>query len=147
MVDIIEAKAHEKKMVTVPSAEMAKAIADTGRIALYGIYFDFNKAEVKPESDPTIEQVAKLLKETPALKLLVAGHTDNVGGFSFNMDLSQRRAAAVVSALSARHGIAKDRLDAAVGVYLPVQSRRTRPETSQEPSCRAGIKLTGPLSP
>jgi len=110
VIDIVEAKSRENKMVTVQAAEMAKAIIDTGRIALYGIYFDFNKAEVKPESDPTLEQIAKLLKETPALKLLVAGHTDNVGSFSFNMDLSQRRAAAVVSALSARFGIAKDRL-------------------------------------
>ena len=126
VVDIIEAKAREKKMVTVPSAEMAKAIADTGRIALYGIYFDFNKAEVKPESDPTIEQIAKLLKETPALKLLVAGHTDNVGGFSFNMDLSQRRAGAVVSALSARHGIAKDRLmPVGVSFASPVAPNKT----------------------
>ena len=126
VVDIIEAKAREKKMVTVPSAEMAKAIADTGRIALYGIYFDFNKAEVKPESDPTIEQIAKLLKENPALKLLVAGHTDNVGGFSFNMDLSQRRAGAVISALSARHGIAKDRLmPVGVSFASPVASNKT----------------------
>jgi OmpA-OmpF porin, OOP family len=110
VVDIVEAKAREEKMVTVQASEMAKAIAGTGRIALYGIYFDFNKADVKPESDRTLEQIAKLLKENPALKLLVAGHTDNVGSFSFNMDLSQRRAAAVVSTLSNRFGVDKDRL-------------------------------------
>jgi len=79
-----------------------KAITSSGRIALYGIYFDFNKAEVKAESDATLEQIAKLLKQSSGMKLLVVGHTDNVGAFPFNMDLSQRRAAAVVSALGTR---------------------------------------------
>jgi len=50
-----------------------------GRIALYGIYFDFNKADVKGESAPTLDQMAKLLKDNPSLKLLVVGHADNVG--------------------------------------------------------------------
>jgi OmpA-OmpF porin, OOP family len=126
VVDIIEAKAREQKMVTVSAGEMAQTIASTGRIALYGIYFDFNKTDLKPESDPTLEQIAKLLKETSALKLLVVGHTDNVGSFSFNTDLSQRRAAAVVTALATRYGISKDRLTP-VGVAFasPVASNKT----------------------
>jgi outer membrane protein OmpA-like peptidoglycan-associated protein len=126
IVDIVEAKAREQKMVTVQAGEMAKAIAGEGRIALYGIYFDFNKAELKPESDPTLEQMAKLLRDTPQLKLLVVGHTDNVGTFPFNTELSQRRAAAVVSALTTRFGISKDRLTP-VGVSFasPVSSNRT----------------------
>jgi OmpA-OmpF porin, OOP family len=110
LVDIIEAKARETRMVTVAAGEMAKSIESSGRVALYGILFDFNKADVKPESDPTLTQIAQLLKTSPAMKLLVVGHTDNVGGFAFNMDLSQRRAAAVVAALTMRFGIAKDRL-------------------------------------
>lgn len=125
VVDIIEAKAREQKMVTVQASEMATAIAGSGRIALYGIYFDFNKAELKPESEPTLEQIAKLLKDNAALKLLVVGHTDNVGGFPSNMDLSQRRAAAVVAALVKR-GVGKDRL-APYGVSFasPVASNKT----------------------
>ena len=91
VVDIVAATAREQKMVTVQAGEMAKAIVSAGRVALYGIYFDFNKAEMQPESDPTLEQIAKLLQESSALKLLVVGHTDNVGNFAFNMDLSQRR--------------------------------------------------------
>ena len=63
IVDIVEAKAREQKMVTVQASDMEKAIAGTGRIALYGIYFDFNKADIKPESDPTLEQIAQLLKQ------------------------------------------------------------------------------------
>jgi OmpA-OmpF porin, OOP family len=110
IVEILESKAREQKMVTVSSGEMAQAISSGGRVALYGIYFDFNKADVKAESDPTLEQMAKLLKESPSLKLLVVGHTDNVGSFSSNMDLSQRRAAAVVSVLTTRFGVTRSRL-------------------------------------
>ena len=110
VVDIVEAKAREQKMVTVKAEEMAQKIASTGSIALYGIYFDFNKADLKPESAPTLEQIAKLLKDTPELKLLVVGHTDNVGTFAFNKDLSQRRAEAVVTALVSKYAIKKDRL-------------------------------------
>jgi OOP family OmpA-OmpF porin len=110
VVDVMEAKDREKKMVTVDSGAMAKALDSSGHVALYGIYFDFNKVDVKPESDATLAEMAKLLKGTPARKLLVVGHTDNVGTFAFNMDLSQRRAAAVVAALTSRFGIAKERL-------------------------------------
>jgi OOP family OmpA-OmpF porin len=126
VVDIVEARARETRMVTVAAGEMAKSIESTGRVALYGILFDFNKAEVKPESDPTLTQIAQLLKSTPAMKLLVVGHTDNVGGFASNMDLSQRRAAAVVAALATRFGIGKDRLTP-VGVSFasPVASNQT----------------------
>jgi OOP family OmpA-OmpF porin len=126
VVDIVEAKAREQRMVTVQAGEMATAISGTGRITLYGIYFDFNKADVKPESDPTLEQIAKLLKDNAGLKLLVVGHTDNVGGFPFNMDLSQRRANAVVSALTTRFGIGKDRLAPhGVSFASPVASNKT----------------------
>lgn len=110
VVDIVEAKDRDKKMVTVDAGAMANAINTAGHVALYGIYFDFNMADVKPESDATLGEMAKLLKQTPTLKLLVVGHTDNVGSFSSNMDLSQRRAAAVVVALTTRFGISKDRL-------------------------------------
>jgi OOP family OmpA-OmpF porin len=126
IVDIVEAKAREQKMVTVKAEEMATKISTTGSIALYGIYFDFNRADIKPESDPTLEQIAKLLRDDSALKLLVVGHTDNVGTFSFNRDLSQRRAAAVVNALVTRYSIGKNRLTP-VGIPFasPVASNKT----------------------
>jgi OmpA-OmpF porin, OOP family len=125
VVDVIEAKAREQKMVTVNASEMASAIAGTGKIALYGIYFDFNKTDIKPESDPTLEEIGKLLKGSPSMKLLVVGHTDNVGTFAFNTDLSQRRAAAVVGALAGRFGIARERLTpVGVSFACPVASNR-----------------------
>ncbi len=113
-------------MVTVNASEMAKKIASTGSVALYGIYFDFNKADLKPESNATLDQIAQLLKNDAALKLLVVGHTDNVGTFDFNTGLSQRRAASVVAALTGKYGIAKARLSPiGVSFAAPVASNKT----------------------
>ena len=110
IVDILEQKAMEQTMVTVKAEEMAQAIHTAGRVALYGLYFDSGKAEVKPESKATLEQIAKLLTGTPALKLLVVGHTDDVGGFASNMDLSKRRAESVIAALAGQYRIDRQRL-------------------------------------
>jgi OOP family OmpA-OmpF porin len=75
---------------------------------------------------PTLEEIAKLLKGDPALRLLVVGHTDNVGTFEFNMDLSQRRSASVVQTLTSKFGIDAKRLTA-VGVSFasPVASNKS----------------------
>ena len=108
--DVLEPQAMEQQMVTLKSSEMAQSLTNTGRVAIYGIQFDSNKVEIKSESEPTIEQIAKLLGEKPGLKILVAGHTDNVGTFDFNRDLSQRRAASVVAALTGKYHVAADRL-------------------------------------
>jgi outer membrane protein OmpA-like peptidoglycan-associated protein len=145
VVDLVETKAREQKMVTVSSGEMARAISTGGRVALYGIYFDFNKTEVKPESDPTLEQIAKLLKETPALKLLVVGHTDAIGSFSFNMDLSQRRAAAVVSALATRYAVRRDRLTP-VGVSFASPVASNQAEAGRAANRRVELVENSPAS-
>ena len=126
IIDIIVPKQREQKMVTVKADEMAKKISTTGSIALYGIYFDFNKVDVKPESQPTLEQIAKLLKDDAKLKLMVVGHTDNVGTFATNIDLSQQRAGAVVNSLASQYGIAKDRLTpVGVAFATPVASNKS----------------------
>ena len=108
--DVVQTKQMEQKMVLVKAEEMQKSISQTGRIALYGILFDFNKADLKPESEPTIEEMAKLLKSSPGLRVVITGHTDSVGDFEFNRELSQKRAAAVVKALISKHGIDASRL-------------------------------------
>lgn len=126
VVDIIVPKQREQKMVTVKADEMAKKISTTGSIALYGIYFDFNKFDLKFESQPTVEQIAKLLKEDPKLKLMVVGHTDNVGSFASNMDLSQQRAGAVVNTLVKQQGIDKSRLTpVGVAFACPISSNKS----------------------
>lgn len=125
-VDIIEDAPLDQRMVVVSAEKMASSIETTGSIALYGIFFDFDKAEVKPESLPTLEQMAKLLRDFPALKLHIVGHTDNVGDLEYNQKLSLTRAEAVTKELIVRYAIAPDRLRAAgVGPLAPVASNRT----------------------
>lgn len=109
-VDVLEEKPRADRMVLVKAPEMGNQISSTGRVVLYGILFDFNKDTVKPESAPTLEQISTLLKNEPSLKLLVVGHTDNVGEFEFNRDLSTRRANAIVQALVSGYGVEKSRL-------------------------------------
>jgi OmpA-OmpF porin, OOP family len=117
-VDIIEVRPMVQDMVVVSADEMSQAIASKGRVALYGILFDFNKADIKPESRPALEEIARLLKQDPDLKLHVVGHTDNVGGYEFNLGLSKRRADAVVAALAKDYGITAKRLTPNGVAYL-----------------------------
>jgi outer membrane protein OmpA-like peptidoglycan-associated protein len=110
-------------MVVVSADEMARSIATTGRVALYGIFFDFDKADIKATSEPTLAEIATLLKSEPRLAVLIVGHTDNQGGFDYNMDLSRRRAEAVVKTLITRHRIEAKRLrGAGVGMVAPAAS-------------------------
>jgi OOP family OmpA-OmpF porin len=96
-------------------------IRATGHAAVYGIYFDTGKTELKPESEQAIGEIAKLLGTDPALKLYVVGNTDNVGTLDTNMKLSQGRAEAVVAALTTTHGIVATRLRACgIGPLAPV---------------------------
>lgn len=122
-VDIIEVKPMTQNMVTVSADEMAQAMTANGRVALYGIYFDTNRAEIKPESKAALDEIAKLLTNEPNLKLHVVGHTDNIGGLEPNLTLSKRRADAVVAVLIKQYGIAATRLTSNGVAYLaPVSS-------------------------
>ncbi|GMQ79360.1 MAG: hypothetical protein BMS9Abin02_1944 [Anaerolineae bacterium] len=126
LLEVIESKPMDTGMVTVNADAMAKGIDETGHIAIYGIYFDTGSANLKAESESTLNEIARLLKARPSLNLLVVGHTDNQGGYDYNMDLSQRRAAAVVTALVNQYGVDRKRLTAAgVGYLSPVASNDT----------------------
>jgi outer membrane protein OmpA-like peptidoglycan-associated protein len=120
---IIEVKPMEAGLVTVNAESLAGDISQTGHASVYGIYFDTGKADVKPESEGTLKEIAKLLQAHSDLKLYVVGHTDNQGGFEMNMDLSRRRGDAVVKVLTGKYGIAPGRLRAAGdGPTAPVAS-------------------------
>jgi outer membrane protein OmpA-like peptidoglycan-associated protein len=120
---VIEVKPMESDLITVNAASLAKDINRTGHASVYGIYFDTGKADVKPESDATLKEIAKLLQGDPSLKLYVVGHTDNQGGLDMNMDLSRRRAEAVLSALTTKYAVPAVRLKAyGSGPYAPVAS-------------------------
>jgi len=126
--DVIEVKPMEIGLVTVnaDALALAKDIARTGHVAVYGIYFDTDKADVKPESEPVLQEIAKLLQQNPELKLYVVGHTDNVGDLTYNMELSQARADAVVKILVSQYSINAKRLKAhGVGFLAPVASNKT----------------------
>ena len=122
---VITPDVMEQKMTFVNADDMKQSIRDTGKVALYGILFDSDKDAVKPESQPAIAEIVKLLKSDPGLRLHVVGHTDNQGKPDYNLDLSRRRAANVVRSLAAA-GIGADRVDSfGCGVYAPVASNET----------------------
>ncbi len=126
MIGIAETQPMEEKLITVNATAMAEAIKSSGHIAVYGIYFDTDKADIKPGSETTLEEMAKFLKENPQLKVYIVGHTDNVGNLSYNLELSQRRAEAVVQALVARYNVGVQRLvPKGVGPFSPIISNKT----------------------
>ncbi len=122
---IIEKKAMAQEVVA-DAKSLASDINATGHASVYGIHFDFNKATVKPESGPTLKEIAKLLKQNPKLNLYVVGHTDSTGKLDYNMRLSGARAEAVVNALVTKYGVSRNRLDPhGVGPLVPVATNET----------------------
>lgn len=89
-----------------------RALLESGRADIYSIFFSFNSDELRPESDSTLQEIGEVLRRHPDWTLRINGHTDNIGGDSYNLDLSRRRAAAVTSALVKRFGVAAGRLSA-----------------------------------
>jgi outer membrane protein OmpA-like peptidoglycan-associated protein len=124
-IEIIEKEAMKQEIVA-DAKFMAEGISSTGHVAIYGIYFDFNKSDIKPESEPALNEIAKLLTGNPNLKVFIVGHTDNVGGVDYNMKLSQARAEAVVKALATKYKVNPQRMKAyGVGQLAPVAPNKT----------------------
>ena len=120
---VAEPAALETGKVVIGTDKLQRGLADEGKIALYGLYFDTGKAEVKPESKPQLAEMAKLLQTNKALKVLIVGHTDNQGTVDANLALSQKRAEAVAAALVTDHKIDAARLRArGVANFSPVTS-------------------------
>jgi len=93
-----------------PAAQIAQELSAVGRAEIYGIYFDFASASIRPESEPVLQEIANAMTTNPSWSLNVGGHTDNIGGDSFNQVLSERRAAAVKQALVEQYHVSADRL-------------------------------------
>ncbi len=122
---IVEKTVMEQEVVADPDA-LAGAIKASGRAKVYGIYFDLDSHEIKPESEPTLQAIADMLKANRSLKIYVVGHTDMTGELDYNMELSLRRAESVIDALVNTHGIAVGRLQAqGVGPLSPVSTNST----------------------
>ncbi len=125
-------EAEMEQDIIVDANSMLNDINAQGRVALYGIYFDFDKSDVKSESDPTLKEISKLLSENPNLNLYVVGHTDNVGDYNYNMKLSQARADAVVKTLASKYNVDKNKLTSAgVGPLAPVTTNDTEEGKAQ----------------
>ncbi|MCB1690662.1 MAG: OmpA family protein [Halioglobus sp.] len=138
LIDIIEVEAAETGLVVVDAEAMGADLQQYGRVVLDGIVFDFDKATLKPESDPALEVIAGFLKDNPEKTFYVVGHTDSAGTFAYNSQLSADRAAAVVAALQTRFNIAADRLEPhGVGPLSPVFSNGQ--ETGQEKNRRVEL--------
>lgn len=110
-VEVVKTKEMETGKIVVKSAdEMLAALERDGRVSLYTLTFDTDKATLKPEADPTLIEINKLMVKHPDLNLLILGHTDDQGSADYNMDLSARRAASVVKALEERFAMDPARL-------------------------------------
>ena len=112
--------------VVASAADLSNGLNASGHTVVNGILFDTGKSDVKPESDAALKEVANLLLQHLTLKLYVVGHTDNVGASAANIELSKRRAAAVVQILTSKYGIVANRLEPfGNGPFAPVASNAT----------------------
>ena len=122
---IVEVQKMQQDVVANADA-LKGGLADSGHVEVPGIFFDTAKSDIKPESGPAIDEIAKLLTNNPALKVGIVGHTDMVGDATANLKLSQARAQSVITDLVSRHGIAAARLVAfGAGPWAPVASNKT----------------------
>jgi flagellar motor protein MotB len=109
-----------------PRPQIEDQLEKRKKAVIYGIYFDFNQASIKKESEPVLKEIADAMKSNPDWVLTVNGYTDNIGGDVYNLDLSKRRAAAVKEALVEQYSIAPSRLTTGgFGEASPVDTNET----------------------
>jgi len=112
--------------VTTAAPDTRSKLLTEGKLVSYGILFDTDKAEMKPESYGTVSDVAKVLQDNPEVRIRIVGHTDGDGDEKHNLDLSKRRAEAVKKALTGQFGIDGARIETdGKGEDEPVASNDT----------------------
>jgi OmpA-OmpF porin, OOP family len=120
---VVETRQMQTGLVAVDVKALRQQLSETGKVAIYGIHFDTDKSDLREDSNEMLDIIHQLLDENKALKLYIVGHTDDTGNLSHNIELSRRRAEAVVSVLVSRYGVDVDRLEAfGAGPYAPVAS-------------------------
>jgi OmpA-OmpF porin, OOP family len=116
---------YKIQVADIGAEDLGAKLAKSCHVAVYGVLYDFNKATLKPESDPTLGTILGLLKKDAALKVEIQGHTDNAGGDAYNQTLSEARAKSVVTWLTS-HGVAAARLTAkGYGKTQPIATNDT----------------------
>jgi OmpA-OmpF porin, OOP family len=124
--DIVELAPMDNRMVVIEASAMERDLTAGGRVAVYGIHFDFDAATMRGESRPQLEEIARLMTDNPELQVLIVGHTDSQGSDDYNLDLSHRRARSVAQALAGEFGIDAARLTpVGVGMAAPAATNRT----------------------
>src|SRR5260370_6385882 len=118
--------------VNLTADAMAKAISADGKVAVYGLYFDTDRTELRPDSKPSLDEIAKLPHENPKLNVYVVGHTDNQGSLAHNLDLAQKRSESIVRTLIGDYKINAGRLLAkGVASFAPVATNETEAGRAQ----------------
>jgi OmpA-OmpF porin, OOP family len=124
--EVVTVIAEPMDMDNVTLSVLNEGIADKGKIAIYDIYFDTGKSEVKNESNSALAIITDFLKENPDKKFIVVGHTDNTGDFNANITLSNDRAKAVIEKLVTEYGVEQAQLiPYGVGSVSPQMSNAT----------------------
>jgi outer membrane protein OmpA-like peptidoglycan-associated protein len=148
---VVESKDHLKQNAWLlverdkPLTRDFQLVAEWMVITLHGIYFDFDKATIKPESRPALEEAAQILKDNPTIKVEIQGHTDSKGSDAYNLKLSTKRAQAVVNYLVQNLGIDVSRLTArGYGESHPVADNET--EEGRSLNRRVEFVILGPTS-
>jgi outer membrane protein OmpA-like peptidoglycan-associated protein len=111
---------------TDQSTRIEQSLKTEGSAEIHGINFDFASDQIRADSEPVLKEIADALKAHPEWTLRVEGHTDNIGGDAFNLDLSKRRAEAVKQELVTHHETSPARLSTAgFGASRPKESNDT----------------------
>ena len=100
-------------------------------VVLKNIFFDYNKFDLKPESQVELDKVVQLMQDNPTVKIQIEGHTDNIGNPAENLKLSENRAKAVVNYLSGKN-ISISRITAkGFGANQPIAANSTEEGRAQ----------------
>ncbi len=125
-IHVVEVKKMETGKVTLDAAALGRGIDARGYVIVEGIFFDTDKATLKPKSGEALRQMATLLADRPDLNVYIVGHTDTQGSLEYNQALSERRARAVVDELATTHGVDRARMSGhGVGPLAPQSTNAT----------------------
>lgn len=124
--DLIELPDVEIDLTPPEKTELESSLIQDGKAVVNAILFEFDSDVLMEESSASIDVLVSLLKENPELKLYIVGHTDWIGSYEYNLNLSKSRSASVVNRLVDTHSIDRSRLVAVgVGPVAPVTSNET----------------------
>lgn len=130
--ELVTVETEPMAMGMVTAADIGEGLSTLGRIPIYDIFFDTGQSEVKPESADALKAIAEYLNANETQKVVIVGHTDNVGDFDMNINLSQERANAVMEKLISDYGVNREQLKPfGVGPVSPIASNSTEEGKAQ----------------